>query len=83
MGKNKEDLKRDLANQRQRFSIRKLSIGAASVLLGTALFFVNGGYKSKQILLTLGLMLSKSRLPKMMTALLKMIKQMRLRLLMM
>lgn len=48
MRKNREDLNRDLANQRQRFSIRKLSIGAASVLIGTALFFVNGGMQQVQ-----------------------------------
>ncbi|MCH3904314.1 MAG: YSIRK-type signal peptide-containing protein [Lactobacillus sp.] len=32
-----------MSNERQRFSIRKLSIGAASVLLGTTLFLTNGG----------------------------------------
>jgi len=33
----KGNLKKHLANERQRFSIRKLTIGAASVLLGTSL----------------------------------------------
>ncbi len=39
----KNNLKKDSANERQRFSIRKLTIGAASVLVGTTLFQVNGG----------------------------------------
>ncbi len=34
----KNNLKKDSANERQRFSIRKLTIGAASVLVGTTLF---------------------------------------------
>lgn len=39
----KNNWKKDSANERQRFSIRKLTIGAASVLVGTTLFQVNGG----------------------------------------
>ncbi|WP_297819072.1 MucBP domain-containing protein [uncultured Lactobacillus sp.] len=39
MNKNKRNLDINTANQRQRFSIRKLSIGAASVLLGTTFLF--------------------------------------------
>lgn len=39
--KNRE-LRKDTANERQRFSIRKLSVGAASVLLGTLLFWGAG-----------------------------------------
>lgn len=42
MKRHNRDLNKELANQRQRFSIRKLTIGAASVLLGTTLFWVNG-----------------------------------------
>lgn len=34
--KNQRELNLNSANERQRFSIRKLSIGAASVLLGTS-----------------------------------------------
>ena len=43
MSKNNKNLSNALSNQCQRFSIRKLSIGAASVLLGTTLFLANGG----------------------------------------
>lgn len=37
------DFMKKSADQKQRFSIRKLSIGAASVLVGTTLFWTNGG----------------------------------------
>lgn len=43
MSKSNKNLSNALANQRQRFSIRKLSVGVSSVLLGTTLFLVNGG----------------------------------------
>ena len=43
MKRHNRDLNKELANQRQRFSIRKLTIGAASVLLGTTLFWTTAG----------------------------------------
>lgn len=47
MGKKNSNLAKNLANERQRFSIRKLSIGAASVFLGTA-FFLGGNAQTTQ-----------------------------------
>lgn len=44
MRRNMRNYQSDMANRRERFSIRKLSIGAASVLLGTTLFMVNSGH---------------------------------------
>lgn len=38
----KRDFRHNSANEKQRFSIRKLTIGAASVLLGTTLLWANG-----------------------------------------
>lgn len=46
MSKSNNNLSNAWANQRQRFSIRKLSVGFSSVLLGTTLFLVNGGSAS-------------------------------------
>ncbi|WP_338935261.1 YSIRK-type signal peptide-containing protein [Lactobacillus helveticus] len=40
--RRKHNLNIETANQRQRFSIRKLTIGAASVLLGTTFLFGAG-----------------------------------------
>ena len=43
MGKNNQQLMNSkLANQKQRFALRKLTVGVASVLLGTTLTMIGG-----------------------------------------
>ena len=42
LGRNKKQLSLNQANERKRFSIRKLTVGAASVLLGLVFLSVNG-----------------------------------------